>query len=393
MKKIFSNTVLVFLIGAFLFGCQAHKPGVIDSSFQAMDLNSRMQAGEYEQKIDNFHVILDRSGSEEETYRGHSKFAIANDFLTRMNASIPDMELTSGLRTFGASFNPFGKKTDLIYGPTAHSQQGFQDALESVKWGGGMSPVEEALNAASSDIMPFQGQTALMFVGDGQYKGYDPAAAIKRMKATYGDNLCVYPVLVGSEDPDSVKTMQEIADAGECGFYQSAKYLDTPENMSNWVAGVFLNKVEKKAEVVPPKPEDTDGDGVTDDIDQCADTPMGASVNHLGCWLIESVYFEFDKSKFKSEFYPVLVEIADVMKQNPGITIAIEGHTDNVGAEKYNEGLGEKRAMAAKQYLLDQDISEDRISTASFGYSMPAATNETEWGREKNRRAEFKWTR
>ncbi|MCP5052012.1 MAG: OmpA family protein [bacterium] len=81
------------------------------------------------------------------------------------------------------------------------------------------------------------------------------------------------------------------------------------------------------------------------------------------------------------------------MKQNPDLTIRIQGHTDNLGTEKYNEKLGDRRAMAAKQYLLNQGISEDRITTASSGYFMPAATNKTEWGRAKNRRDEFKWTR
>ena len=92
MKKNFSNTVLFFLIGAFLFSCQAHRPGLIDPSSQAMDLNSKLQAGEYKQKIDNFYVILDRSGSKGKTYQRQKKLDIANDFLTRMNASIPDMD-------------------------------------------------------------------------------------------------------------------------------------------------------------------------------------------------------------------------------------------------------------------------------------------------------------
>ena len=61
---------------------------------------------------------------------------------------------------------------------------------------------------------------------------------------------------------------------------------------------------------------------------------MGAPVNDRGCWLIENVYFDFDKSDIKSEFYPALVEIADVMKQNPGLTVRVEGHTDNLGTEE-----------------------------------------------------------
>ena len=118
-----------------------------------------------------------------------------------------------------------------------------------------------------------------------------------------------------------------------------------------------------------------------------------SSINNRVCWLIENVYFDFDKSNIKSEFIPILVEVADVMKQNPGLTVRVEGHTDSLGTMEYNEKLSEKRAMAAKQYLLDQGISKDRISTASFGHSMPAATNDTEWGRAENRRDEFKWTR
>ena len=394
MKKFCSNIVLVLLAGAFLFGCQAHRPGLINPSFQPMDLNSKMQAGDYKQKIDNFYVVLDRSGSKEETYRGHTTFAIANDFLTRMNATIPDMDLTSAMRTFGATSNPFGKDTRLVYGPTDYTKQGFQDALGIVKWGGGLSPADQALSEADNDMTPFQGKTALIFVGDGQYKGHDPVSAIKQMKDRYGDNVCLYTVLVGSEEPSSVETMQAMAEAGECGYYQSAKYLDTPQNLSTWVANVFLSEVEKPAVVAaPPKPGDSDGDGVTDDIDQCPNTPSGAPVNEEGCWIIDNVYFDFDKADIKSEYYAVLVEIADVMKINPDISVLIEGNTDSIGAEKYNEKLGERRAMAAKQYLVNQGISEDRISTVSLGFSMPADTNDTEAGRAKNRRSEFKWSR
>jgi OOP family OmpA-OmpF porin len=81
--------------------------------------------------------------------------------------------------------------------------------------------------------------------------------------------------------------------AGGCGYYQSVKYLDTPQNLASWVADVFLTEVEKKAEVVAAG--DSDGDGLTDDIDQCSDTPMGAPVNDRGCWLIETVYFDFNR--------------------------------------------------------------------------------------------------
>jgi OOP family OmpA-OmpF porin len=378
------------LTGVFLFGCQTYKAGLINPDFQAMDLNSALQDGKYEQKVDNFYVILDSSGSKEETYRGNSKFAIANDFLHRMNMTIPDMDLTAGMRTFGATRNPFAKKTQLIYGTTKYTKDGFQTALDTVEWGGGESPAEMAIDASIEDMSILQGKTAFIFVGDGEYAGNDPAAATKRLKERYGDDLCVYSVLVGSEDPASIDTMKAISDAGECGFYQSAKYLESPQAMADWIADVFLVEVKQQVVVMPG---DSDGDGITDDRDQCPDTPAGASVNDKGCWMIDNVEFDFDKYNLKSEFVPILVEIADVMKDNPMLTVRIDGHTDNIGTEEYNMQLGEKRAMAARQYLIDQGVAANRISTQSFGYSRPAATNATEWGRARNRRDEFKWAR
>jgi OmpA-OmpF porin, OOP family len=114
--------------------------------------------------------------------------------------------------------------------------------------------------------------------------------------------------------------------------FQHEKNLDTRQNLADWVEAVFLAKVEKKAEVVPPpKPGDSDGDDVTGDIDQCSNTPMGAPVNDRGCWLIDNIYFDFDKSDLKPEFFASLVQIADVMKQNSDIAVQIGGHTDNLG--------------------------------------------------------------
>jgi OOP family OmpA-OmpF porin len=390
MRRLWLNGLLVLLTAAFLFGCQTYNAGLINPQFQATDLNSALQAGEYRQKVENFYVILDSSGSKDETYRGNSKFSIAHDFLHRLNRTIPDMDLTAGMRNFGATRSPFAKKTQLIYGTTQYTKDGFETALNTVPWGGGASPAEMSIDQSSADMSIFKGETAFIFVGDGEYADNDPAAAARRLKERYGANLCIYSVLVGSEDPASVATMKAISNAGECGFYQSVKYLESPRDLANWVADVFLVRVPK---TVAKKVGDSDGDGVTDDMDRCPDTPVGAPVNDKGCWIVENVEFDFNKFTIKSEFVPGLVEIADVMKDNPMLTVRIDGHTDNVGTEEYNMQLGNKRALAAKQFLIDQGVAANRLSTDSFGYSRPAATNSTEWGRARNRRNEFKWAR
>ena len=394
MRRMWSNVLLVLLAAAVLFGCQTYKAGLIDPNYQPMDLNSALQAGEYRQKVDNFFVILDSSGSKDETYRGYSKTTIANDFLHRVNMTIPDMDLQAGMRNFGGTRSPFAKKTQLIYGTTKYTKAGFKEALNTVKWGGGESPAEMAIDASSEDMSILEGKTAFILVGDGEYADNDPAAAAARLKDRFGDNLCIYPVLVGSEDPASVEPMQAISDAGQCGFYQSAKYLESAEDLTNWVADVFL--IEVKDDVrkrAPLAAGDSDEDGVPDNMDQCPNTPVSAPVNSKGCWIIENVEFDFNQYNLKPEFRVTLEEVAGVMLENPSVTVRIDGHADNTGSEAYNMKLAERRAEAARQFLINRGVPADRLSTGSFGYSRPVATNSTDWGRARNRRDEFKWFR
>jgi OOP family OmpA-OmpF porin len=239
--------VLFVHLSALLISCAAYKPSVINPDFRPIDLNSQVQAGLLKPKVDNFYVILDASGSQDETYRGYTKFAIAQDFLSRFNQTIPDVPLIGALRGFGHSRYPFVQKTKLYYGPTAYNKAGFQAAVDQIAWGGAGSPVDLALDSTAADMTPQTGRTAVILVGDGQYDGYDPVGAAKRMKTQYGDNVCIYTVLVGSEDPAAIKCMKDIAAAGGCGFYQSAKYLESPQAMASWVEAVLFEKTAPKA--------------------------------------------------------------------------------------------------------------------------------------------------
>jgi OOP family OmpA-OmpF porin len=134
---------------------------------------------------------------------------------------------------------------------------------------------------------------------------------------------------------------------------------------------------------------DRDGDGVFDDIDECPDTPLGAIVDVRGCWVVKGVQFDYKKWDVKPQFNSNLDNIENILKNNPGLNIRIEGHTDDVGSMKYNIGLSGKRAQAIKDYLVDKGIDSSRITTKGLGYSQPIAGNETPEGRALNRRAEI----
>jgi OmpA-OmpF porin, OOP family len=105
---------------------------------------------------------------------------------------------------------------------------------------------------------------------------------------------------------------------------------------------------------------------------------------------LNNVFFDFDKAVLKPESFPELDRIVTLMKEKNGMQIEITGHTDNVGPERYNLGLSERRAKAVVKYLTGKQVAAERISTQFFGESKPVDTNDTVDGRRRNRRVEFK---
>ena len=105
---------------------------------------------------------------------------------------------------------------------------------------------------------------------------------------------------------------------------------------------------------------------------------------------LSGIYFDFNKSTIKPESYPVLDKAVKILKDNPTIRVRIEGHTDSVGSEDYNQKLSQARADAVKSYLVKTgEIDINRIDSVGKGEAEPIASNETDEGRSLNRRIEF----
>lgn len=104
----------------------------------------------------------------------------------------------------------------------------------------------------------------------------------------------------------------------------------------------------------------------------------------------EKIYFDFDKSDLKAEAQAVLKKKADWLREHPAYSLRIEGNCDERGTNEYNLALGDRRANAAKKFLVALGIDETRIITISYGEERPAdpAHNEEAWA--KNRRDEFR---
>lgn len=143
-------------------------------------------------------------------------------------------------------------------------------------------------------------------------------------------------------------------------------------------------------------PQDDDGDGVPNYKDKCPNTTdRRAKINRDGCYekltktvsLRLNVEFDFDSSKARPEHAKEVRKVADFMKSYPSSTVVMEGHTDSMGDQSYNQGLSERRAKTIADMLVnDHGISSSRVDSRGFGESQPAASNDTKEGRQRNRR-------
>jgi OmpA-OmpF porin, OOP family len=149
-------------------------------------------------------------------------------------------------------------------------------------------------------------------------------------------------------------------------------------------------------------PKDSDGDGVPDYLDKCPNTPKGTKVDTLGCPVAEKaeitaagtysfgiIYFDTGKANIKPKSRPVLHDVIEYLNHNKEVKLEVQGHTDSVGPEAFNQKLSDARAASVKKYLTGKGIAADRLTTRGFGESKPAATNKTREGKAKNRRIEF----
>jgi len=101
------------------------------------------------------------------------------------------------------------------------------------------------------------------------------------------------------------------------------------------------------------------------------------------------VLFDFNKSTLQPDSDPVLQQILDLLKKNPTQKLEVQGHTDNVGGDAYNQTLSEARAKAIVTWLTQHGIAADRLTAKGFGKTKPIADNATDAGRAKNRRVEI----
>jgi OOP family OmpA-OmpF porin len=382
-KKSFPMLACVMWL-ALLAGCASVIPATPPE-----DLNPKLRSGALVQKTNNFEMILDTSASMDAAQSWinvcksdqtpgtamspismtTTKLEYEQHLAQLFNDTIPNLKLTAGLRDF-AGRQPLGRDYDtkLWYGMSPWVKADLEKSIFAVNTYGVESPLEKALDAATMDLRPLAGKSAVVVFSDGLDMPKAPAAA-QAMKAAMRDNVCIYAVQIGTAQAGKA-LLEQVVKAGECGVLVNAADVETPQGMAAFVERVFLGPPSMAAAgpapVFPPSM-----------------LPPGIPGK------LDAIYFDFDKYNIKPEFKDTLKKNADWLQANKDYNIRIEGNCDERGTNEYNMALGQRRADAAMKSLMSLGVGKNRISTVSYGEEKPLCMEHNEDCWSKNRRDDF----
>lgn len=140
---------------------------------------------------------------------------------------------------------------------------------------------------------------------------------------------------------------------------------------------------------------DYDRDGVPDERDQCANTLRGVKVDANGCAVekqkvaLDNIQFDFNSARLRPSSSATLDDALRFLQGEPRVRLEIAGHTDNVGSDAANLKLSRERAEAVRSYLIAHGADSTRLSARGYGEAQPISSNDTEAGRQANRRVEM----
>ncbi|MCK8602209.1 OmpA family protein [Desulfoferrobacter suflitae] len=321
-------------------------------------------------KIDNFIILQDQSGSMYMVYGGgatvpstvadggleldKTKMAMSKKILSGMNDLIPELGYQGSLSMVA----PYQQ----VMPPTVYEKAKLADAIDAIpnqqEIYGRRTPLGMGIHNLDAVMAGLSGRTGIILISDGRENMCtNPVMEAKAIADKY--QACFHTISL-ADTPEGKAVMDQISQLGDCCAANGADLLQDPAALEEFVKCVFYE--EAMEEVI----------------------------------VLRGIHFDFDKSNIKAEWVPVLDEAAAILKDNPAINIVIEGHTDSIGTDAYNQALSERRARSVYNFFRQNGIAGSRMTTVGYGESNPIAPNtnpdgtDNPEGRALNRRVELK---
>lgn len=347
-----------------LAGCQTVPPRVIDGLVPVVPAEGEMMT------LNDLYIVIDASGS----MYPPEKFRAARDLFANFVQAAPDKYFEANLTVFGGEW-----KMDWLKAPMqAFDREHFASLAGNTKYIAGGTPLSAALAELQPIIAARPGHAAVLILSDGMSDPEGSLAAARSLVASARGSLCFHTVHFGRED-EGAELLSKISGLTGCGTIRRAHEASGPIGVQALASDIFFGPWL-----------DSDGDGVTDTLDLCPDTPQGTPVNGYGCHSWGTVYFETDKYNVARAYEKLLDEVAAKLRANPQVCVRVEGHTDSRATDEYNQRLSDNRANAVAQELLGRGVSQSQLIVDGFSEFKPAQPN-TDWkNMQLNRRVELR---
>ena len=368
-------------------------------------------------------------------------FALQADFLKGTLEANNEKELGNG----SVSENPYASyKTDLNWAASLSGVVTFGNInwlnkkvalIPYISAGGGLASYNSTLTTKSKTEIDYkpEGSIKEFFIPVGGGLKINAAPGINvdlgyRMNFVDGDNLDGYArgmhkdrfsygfagleFAIGSKTKPQLMVNNPVAALQQDLMDQNAALKSSVESSMRETESKLAQVNALKDELAKMK-ADSDGDGVSDYFDKCANTPANVKVDGGGCPLpkpeiikeepkvviteedrrivseaIKNLEFDFGKATIRAKSYPSLDKVAEILV-GKNFSLKLAGHTDNVGSETANMKLSKDRAESIKAYLVSKGANPSRIEATGYGETQPIASNKTAAGRQQNRRVEF----
>ncbi len=315
-------------------------------------------------------VITDASG----TMYAAETFPEAKALTQSFIASMPDPGHPAADPRYEAGVVGFGGD-DCVVAPVAafdratlSSTADQIEVMGAIDRRGGETPIYRVLAELQNSVAADQRRTAIVLFSDGGADFPEVSLANARALTEANPQLCFHSVQVGA-DPEGKMFLESLAGLSTCGSYRTATTLGDAAAIAAFSTAVFMENAPPPPVAASPAPRGAD---------PCAVRVAFGGVN-----------FEFNKAAIRTDAKPVLDKWSDRLAECPTVNLKIEGHTDSVGAEAYNDGLSERRAQAVRDYLVGRRIDAGRLNPVGRGETRPVATSNTAEGRAENRRVEI----
>lgn len=225
------------------------------------------------------------------------------------------------------------------------------------------TPLDEVLDETALALAGRSGRAAVVIFSDGEPNS--PPRTLESARAlamAVPGGVCIHTVQTG-DDPEGAAFLKQLSTATGCGSSRRSDQVASSDAFMGFTRTVMVGPA----------------------------LPGVAAVGPCGTVLrLRALLFDFDKAAIREESAAVLDAAVAHLKQCGGVRVRIQGHTDSIGSEEYNDSLSVRRAQSVRRYFIDAGVDGARLSPEGLGERQPLAPNDSQEGRAENRRVEIK---